>query len=211
MRERFLIPACLPSVLVAAAAFPSAFGARARVYAHLRSLTHAALLLSLTHAPQRTLKDAETRNRLQLDSTRAGHAGHKTWPRLKRIASSSFPFPLTPFSALTRVPCSLPPHPAPSPTSPLPLAVSPRFPLPLLPNSAAALFFVRLCILRAVELRPENCSRKRERGRKQNEKGGDVCRYSGISRSKNVLRPVSRTPLVIRITYTTVDLTRVCV
>jgi len=34
-----------------------------------------------------TLKDAETRNRLQLDST-SRPAGHKTWPRLKRIASS---------------------------------------------------------------------------------------------------------------------------
>lgn len=55
---------------------------------HTRTCTyaHSVRAFALTRTAG-TLKDVETRNRLQLDST-SRPAGHKTWPRLKRIASS---------------------------------------------------------------------------------------------------------------------------
>lgn len=55
---------------------------------HTRTCTyaHSVRAFALTRTAG-TLKDVETRNRLQLDST-SRPAGHKTWPRLKRIVSS---------------------------------------------------------------------------------------------------------------------------
>lgn len=76
------------------------------VHRHARTRIHdihvhitRALVLTRTAG---TLKDAETRNRLQLDST-SRPAGHKTWPRLKRIVSS-FSLASLFFSFLPRFP-----------------------------------------------------------------------------------------------------------
>lgn len=104
---------------------------------HTRTCTyaHSVRAFALTRTAG-TLKDVETRNRLQLDST-SRPAGHKTWPRLKRIASS---FSISLSLSLFRFP-----------------ALSPiaRFLLPSL----------RLCILRIAELRsiyPRNGRKEKE-------------------------------------------------
>lgn len=106
---------------------------------HTRTCTyaHSVRAFALTRTAG-TLKDVETRNRLQLDST-SRPAGHKTWPRLKRIVSSfsislSLSFSLFRFPALSPITCFL------------------------LPS-------LRLCVLRIAELRsicPRNGRKEKE-------------------------------------------------
>lgn len=104
MRERFLGPFSSPFTSHRFHLRPSA-----RTYTHTYihgihvRITYAFVLTRTAG----TLKDAETRNRLQLDST-SRPAGHKTWPRLKRIASSFSLFLAShPPSSLSPIACFL--------------------------------------------------------------------------------------------------------
>lgn len=90
MRERFLSPSSSPFTSHRFHLRPSArthTRTHAHIHIHIHDIhVHVTCAFVLTRTAG-TLKDAETRNRLQLDST-SRPAGHKTWPRLKRIASS---------------------------------------------------------------------------------------------------------------------------
>lgn len=113
MRERFLGPFSSPFTSHRFHLRPSA---RTCTHTHIHIHIHGihvpitcAFVLTRTAG---TLKDAETRNRLQLDST-SRPAGHKTWPRLKRIASSFSLFlaSLPPPLSISLAHCLLPsPH-----------------------------------------------------------------------------------------------------